>query len=77
MVFLFAYPTPKTSDPTRATMMEVVVEDDWKTTVARTPIISPTGAMLKISESEKTLLPSLPMSRSEAEERKLKEQMKK
>ena len=69
--------TVRTSLPTRATMMEVVVEDDWKMTVARTPIMRPTGFTEKKVDWEKNFPPSLPMMRREAEDRKLSEQMKK
>ena len=69
--------TLRTSLPTRATMMEVVVDDDWKMTVARTPIMRPTGFTEKKVDWEKNFPPSLPMMRREAEDRKLSEQMKK
>jgi hypothetical protein len=46
-------------------------------TVASTPIMSPTGATENNSDCEKNLLPSLPISRIDADDRKLSEQMKK
>jgi hypothetical protein len=57
--------------------MEVVVEDDWKMTVAKTPIMRPTNGFLMISDSEKILPPSFPKRISAAEVKKLNEQIKK
>ena len=63
--------------PTRDTMMEVVVDEDWKMTVKKTPTMRPTGFDEKMPDSGINSPPSLPKRRREAEERKLREQMKK
>ena len=74
---MFPYPTDSTLAPTRATMIEVVVEEDWKMTVAKTPIIKPTGLLAKNVDWEKNFPPSLPRRTREAEVKKLSEHMKK
>lgn len=58
-------------------MIDVVVDELWNKTVAKTPIIRPTGWLDKKVDWEKKLLPSLPSNIKDADVRKLSEHMKK
>lgn len=64
-------------EATIATTTDVVVEELWKRTVARRPIINPATGFASGPSVENTLPAVLPPSNRNAELRKLREQMNK